>query len=144
MQESVGDEVALAIIAGAFAIQASAVENVQRGAKTGIVYDKGKGITHQASAPGESPASDTGNLASRLLSNKAVEFTNGNLEATIGIHNLSATPYARRLELGDVFGPLAAGVGRIQARPYMRPAYDTNIKQITKDIADATKKGTDV
>lgn len=120
------------IIKGATMIQASAVESIQRGPKTGVVYDKGKGISHQASAPGEAPASDTGNLARRI----EIELSADKLRADIGVTNLLFTPYARRLELGDK-GSAKKGKAFIRPRPFMRPAYNKNIKAIRAGIRRA-------
>lgn len=136
MTAAVKANVATEIVRGATMIQADAVESIQRGSKTGRTYTRGN-VTHQASAPGEAPASDTGNLARRI----DIEFSGDKLRADIGVHNLLFTPYARRLELGDVIGPVAPGAGRIAARPYMRPAYNKNIKAIQAAIAKAVKGG---
>lgn len=125
---AVATEVSKQIIKGAFKIQADAVQSIQRGPNTGVVYDKGKGISHQASAPGEAPASDTGNLARRI----EIRLSTNKLRADIGITNLLFTPYARVLELGGEF---------IEKRPYMKPAFDKNIKAINAAISAAVRKG---
>ena len=45
----------------------TAIENISRGAKSGETYEKyNPRRTHKASAPGEAPASDTGNLVSQI------------------------------------------------------------------------------
>ncbi len=133
MSDAVRKRVGVEVTAGAFAIQNRAITSLQRGAKTGRVYDKGNGITHQASAPGEPPASDTGNLARRI----DVELSADRLSASIGVHNLLFTPYARRLEFG---GTDSRGI-EIKPRPYMGPAYDAEIKQIRINISKAADKG---
>ncbi len=47
---------------GAQLIRGEAIKSIQSGAKSGIVYEKyNPRRTHRASAPGEAPASDTGN-----------------------------------------------------------------------------------
>ncbi len=46
-------------------VQSAAVVNLSTGEKTGRIYRRG-GKTHQASAPGEAPAKDTGNLAASV------------------------------------------------------------------------------
>lgn len=78
---------------------------VNEGPKTGRVYMKGKNADrpHQASAPGEAPATDTGNLA------HGINF------AHIGVAHwrvMSAAPYAN----------LEFGRARVRPRPYMRPS----------------------
>ena len=53
---------------GAQLIRGEAIKSIQQGAKSGIVYEKyNPRRTHRASAPGESPASDTGNLVSKII-----------------------------------------------------------------------------
>ena len=48
-------------------IRAEAVKSIQSGAKSGIVYQKyNPRRQHRASAPGQAPASDTGNLVSKI------------------------------------------------------------------------------
>ena len=119
--------VAAQVIKGATQIQASAVDSIQRGPKSGITYDKGKGIKHQASAPGQAPASDTGNLARNIQ----IELSADKLRADIGVHNLLFTPYARALELGTK---------TIRARPYMGPAYDKHIRRYAKQYVAPFKQ----
>ena len=47
---------------GAQLIRGEAIKSIQTGSKSGIVYEKyNPRRTHRASAPGEAPASDTGN-----------------------------------------------------------------------------------
>jgi hypothetical protein len=66
--------------------------------KSGAVYRRKGGEKHQASAPGESPAVDSGNLVNSVAIERAT------LEARIG----TPTEYARYLE---------DGTGRMEARP---------------------------
>jgi HK97 gp10 family phage protein len=76
---------------------------------TGRLYERGR-TTHQASAPNEPPAPDTGALRSSVGS----EVVGGVLRVGVGM------PYAPYLE----FGTLDAG-GAIAPRPFMRPAYES-------------------
>ena len=49
-------------------IRGEAIKSIQTGAKTGIVYQKyNPRRQHRASAPGQAPASDTGNLVSKII-----------------------------------------------------------------------------
>ena len=74
-----------------------------------VTFHKGKqGIEHQASAPGEAPHTDTGNLANSLTS---VVYSAAELTAEIQVH----AEYAAALEFGTVDG-------RIAARPFLTPA----------------------
>lgn len=61
-ETSLNKNINSAIKKSAYLVQATTVKNIQRGNKTGLTY-KRRSITHQASAPGEYPASDTGRLA---------------------------------------------------------------------------------
>ena len=99
------------------AVQATALETItevkrmiQRGPKTGRVYTRGKGQNlsreHQASAPGEAPATDTGALASSIYFEASSPR-----EATIG----SRLAYAAYLEFGTQ---------RIAPRPSWTPAVE--------------------
>lgn len=76
------------------------------GPRTGIIYRRGArgDIEHQASAPGEPPATDTGNLAASIGS-RMIGPTEGEITVT--------AEYAAVLELGGV---------HVAARPYFRPA----------------------
>ena len=93
----------------AFDVQADAVESIQRGDKTGIVYTKSNPTrTHQASAPGEAPASDTGILAGSIDTQKVADLT---YEVGTNLH------YGALLEFGTL---------KIAERPWLRPAVDRN------------------
>jgi hypothetical protein len=78
---------------------------IQSGPKTGRVYKRGSRV-HQASAPGESPATDTGALAN--ASNAEQEHS--------ALWNVTFTSeYAKGLEFGTP---------RVAARPFLRPAVE--------------------
>lgn len=78
-----------------------------RTAKSGRIYKRGKGgKTHQASAPGEAPAIDTGNLVNSMAIEKVSE----------AVYMVSAgTEYAQALEFGSK---------RMAARPFLGPAVE--------------------
>lgn len=83
---------------------------------TGRVYRRGKrGRTHQASAPGEPPAVDTGRLRNSIAM-KGPTWEGDAVTGEVGTN----VEYAARLEFG---GTDSRGV-RIAARPYMRPALE--------------------
>lgn len=92
----------VADVAGRVSNQASA--NVLKGSKTGRLYKRGKKRYHQASAPGESPASDSGDL---VISIRPEKIDDLHWRVTI------AMPYAAALEWGTE---------RMAARPFVRPA----------------------
>lgn len=80
--------------------------------KTGRVYERhNPRRTHQASAPGEAPATDLGAL---MASGRTIYPDQQDLFIVRGTVNWS-TAYARALELGTE---------KIAPRPYARPAID--------------------
>lgn len=76
--------------------------------KTGRIYRR-RGVVHQASAPGQPPASDTGALIASSSTSYQLDF-----DAARGRANWSAQ-YAIMLELGT---------GKMEPRPFARPAVD--------------------
>gem|GEM_PF-657366 len=113
-----------AVNATGLELRGDIVKRIQQGPKTGRVYDsifrmiggrpvpvgprQGNNLsaTHQASAPGEAPATDTGNLASRIDFKRE-----GAMSATVG----SQVAYAAMLEFGT---------SRIDPRPAWVPATE--------------------
>jgi len=87
-------------------VQNEARNSVLKGPKTGKGYKRGA-ITHQASAPGQAPASDTGTLVRSILS----EVHRVGMEVIIS----AGTFYAKMLEYGT---------RAMAARPFMLPALD--------------------
>lgn len=79
---------------------------------TGKTYQRG-GVTHQASAPGESPATDTG----RYASNIRVKFL------ALGAKVITDLEYAEYLE---------RGTGDIEPRPMWQPVF----KELSGDFID--------
>jgi hypothetical protein len=80
---------------------------IQSGPKTGKVYKHGN-VLHQASAPGEAPASDTGALASNSKAER---------ESLAHWLVIFFQEYARKLEFGT---PV-----QLAARPFLRPAIES-------------------
>lgn len=94
-----------------------AVDGIQRGPKTGRVYRRGN-VTHQASAPGEYPASDTG----RLASNVRFELPQGgNMVGRVGTN----IQYGAHLEFGT---------SRMAARPWLLPSFEKAKVGVTKEL----------
>ncbi len=101
-------------------IKTKAVMNIQRGTKTGHIYGN-----HQASAPGEAPASDTGKLASSIQISKQ----------GAGVWYISArAPYAAALEFGTE---------RMEARPFMTPAFVETMPNLKDELWKAWKEHKD-
>lgn len=94
-----------------------AKRRVQRGEKTGRIYVR-RGIAHQASAPGQSPATDTGKLVSSIVADA---------------EGLTAYVEARA-----IYGKwLEYGTRHIKPRPFMVPAFEANRERIGDLIRSA-------
>jgi HK97 gp10 family phage protein len=106
---------------------ADAKRAVARGPKTGRIYMKGKNksIRHQASAPGEPPATDTGRLLNSIVGDAKVvgKQVQGYLDAR--------TAYAGYLEFGT---------RRMAARPFMTPAVMKNRDRAIALMRDAVQR----
>mgnify|MGYP003109200243 FL=1 len=96
---------------GAQLIRGEAIKSIQSGSKSGIVYEKyNPRRTHRASAPGEAPASDTGNLVSKIIvkqKSKDVVFVESNAN------------YSAFLEFGT---------SKMLPRPFLFPAFEKSKK----------------
>ena len=99
---------------GINATRNTAVDNILRGAKSGETYVKyNQRRTHQASASGQFPASDTG-----FLANNIVTSIQGNgLEGEV----ISQAEYSQYLEYGT---------SKMGARPFMQPSLEQNRPKI--------------
>ena len=125
-------EVDKAVQATGLEIRGDIVKRIQKGPKTGAVYDsvfarvngrvvpvgprQGNNLsaTHQASAPGEAPATDTGLLASRIIYKKE-----GQMSATVG----SNVVYAAYLEFGAPRAKIEPRPAWVPATEAMRPKF---------------------
>ncbi|MDO8614622.1 MAG: hypothetical protein Q7T33_02660 [Dehalococcoidia bacterium] len=101
------------IVVATEGVRNEAVSLVLDTKKTGRIYRR-RGVEHQASAPGEPPASDTGTLVSRIRTDYS------RLGELVGVVRAS-TAYAAALEYGTP---------RMEPRPFMRPALANRRKQI--------------
>lgn len=116
--EQVRQAVQRGLIRGAEDVRTEAIRLVLEPPKTGRIYRR-RGVEHQASAPGEAPASDTGTLVSRI----DVDYTNlSELVVRVGAH----TDYAAFLEFGT---------RKMEPRPFMRPALATSTPKISDYVA---------
>jgi phage gpG-like protein len=155
-QKAISNGVAKAITRGALLVQSRARKRIMNGPKSGRVYGKNADVmnytvnhmmgnktqqrkaaakVHVASAPGEPPANETGNLARKINVINATE-SNGVWTAKVTAN----TKYAAALE----FGTRRAGRSRrvaIQERPFLRPSLAEAVDEIDKDIKRAVAEG---
>ncbi len=109
------ETIGTALLAGAYVLEGYAKAAIANPPKTGKVYMHGK-VAHQASAPGEAPATDTG-----LLIN-SIESKRDGAEARVDVHS----------EYG---APLEFGTSKMAARPYLRPAMDEHRDAIVEAVS---------
>ena len=98
----------------ALLVKAYAQEQIQRGVATGNPRPDGS----IASAPGQFPKTDTGNLVNNISTQTKTQGT-----TVIGMI-ISSAEYSKHLEFGT---------RHMAARPFMQPSLDRNAKKI-KDI----------
>ena len=123
MSDDVKAEVGKEVMAVALELRTDVIKSVQQGPASGRVYQKYKPRrVHQASAPGEAPASDTGRLANSIFFDKE-----GPLTATVG----SLVTYAAHLE----YKPSNMG-----GRPFFRPAVEKMRADFDKRISAAVER----
>ena len=108
---------------GAQLIRGEAIKSIQSGAKSGIVYEKyNPRRTHRASAPGEAPASDTGNLVSKIIVRQ-----DGKDKTNVE----SNADYSAFLEYGT---------SKMEPRPFMLPAFEKSKKPIINAVFNRVKR----
>jgi len=98
-------------------IRAEAIKSIQTGAKSGVMYQMyNPRREHRASAPGQAPASDTGNLVSKItVKQKSLNV----------VHVESNADYSAYLEYGT---------SKMEARPFMFPAFERSKKPIVDAV----------
>ena len=111
-----------AVYAGCFKIQGIASTEILSGTKTGRIYKRGS-ESHQASAAGEYPASDFGNLANNIN----VQIKAGGLSGTVE----SKANYSSMLEYGT---------SKMAARPFMQPSAERARPFIRQKFRDLKAK----
>lgn len=119
--------VMVGVIEGTQLVKETMVRYIMEPPKTGKMYGK-----HQASAPGEKPANDTGNLVKNMRESYDPIALTGNV--------VVGTEYGLRLEYGFV-GTDSAGRTVDQApRPFARPALVEKEKDVRQAIIDNVAK----
>lgn len=111
-----------AVVKTTEAIRELAIKKIQEPPKTGHIY-RHRGVEHQASAPGEAPASDTGTLVQRTTT----EYDVDKLMGTVWFR----TEYAAALEFGTQ---------TVQPRPYARVSLEEKRGEFTGNISAALSK----
>lgn len=114
-----GAQLIKALEAGYFVFEGES-KNLIREPGTGRTYGR-----HQASAPGEPPATDTG-----ALLNNWPEPTGKRTAKGASVEGGPGQEYAKHLELGT---------SKTAARPFMRPALDDNKKKIETAVSAILK-----
>ena len=114
------------LLGGGQLIRGEAVKSIQQGNKTGRIYKRYNPTReHRASAPGEAPASDTGNLVSQI-------FVKNKEEGVVQVS--SEAMYSKFLEFGTE---------KMLPRPFLFPAFEKSKPRIAevlfKKITDALK-----
>lgn len=116
-------EVKRAIDATGLSLRGEVVKKYQRGPATGVIYEKyNPRRTHQASAPGEAPATDTGRLA-----NSVVTEDSGPLEVEV----LTEVEYGPYLEFGT---------RNIAQRPNWVPSVEDELPKFLRRVEAALRR----
>ena len=103
-------------------VRGEAVESIMRGAKTGTTYTKyNPRRTHTASAEGEAPASDTGNIVSGITTNISTGFNEVTGEVIANAKDGQGGNYAKHLEFGTK---------NMRPRPFLFPAMEKSRTRI--------------
>jgi Bacteriophage HK97-gp10, putative tail-component len=131
VQVEVEKEIRKALFASAKRVEGEAKRSIAAGGKSGRVYKRGN-VSHQASAPGEAPATDTGRLINSINPYQA----DTKLESTV-IAGRGTVKYASWLEYGTK---------HIAARPFMFPSLEKSRQwtqeRLAKAVRDAVTKPT--
>jgi HK97 gp10 family phage protein len=121
LEAMAGDRLGKAVMAGGFVLETAVKISMSAASHTGLIYGK-----HQASAPGETPAVDTGILVNSI-NTELVSSSASEAWSQVG----TGVEYAEWLEFGT---------SRIEKRPFMRPAYDNNEAKIKDTIRKFAKQ----
>lgn len=105
------------VIKAAELVRSEAISLILNTPKTGRIYPR-RGIEHQASAPGEAPASDTGRLVNSIRTSYDVAKLTAYISADAN--------YAGYLEFGTQ---------KMEPRPFLRPAL-ANVRDRVQQLVD--------
>lgn len=121
ISQSAFEDVYKVIEKTAVKVQNTARKKVKDGPKTGRIYRRGS-VTHQASAPGQPPATDKGTLLSRITHNILL--------------NRSGAEIGTDLKYGFF---LEDGTKDMKARPFLVPALKENQRYFVNSVVKALK-----
>lgn len=124
VRRAVAEEIAKGLYASAKKVEGEAKKSILSGSKSGHVYTR-RTVTHQASAPGQAPASDTGRLVNSITGTYERSEASGTIKAGGGI-----VKYARMLEFGTA---------RMAARPFLFPAFERSKNWIRERLNKAVR-----
>jgi HK97 gp10 family phage protein len=122
LQNGLDKELTNVLRGGGQLIRGEAIRSIQSGPKSGRTYEKyNPRRTHKASAPGQAPASDTGNLVSQIMS------------VSDGKDTLveSRAEYSKFLEFGT---------SKMLPRPFLFPASEKSTKKIVQVLIQKLNK----
>ena len=122
LQNGLDKELTNVLRGGGQLIRGEAIRSIQTGPKSGRTYEKyNPRRTHKASAPGQAPASDTGNLVSQIMS--VADGKNTLVE--------SSAEYSKFLEFGT---------SKMLPRPFLFPASEKSTKKIVQVLIQKLNK----
>lgn len=128
-----GDRLGRAVMAGGFVLETAVKVSMSAASHSGRTYGE-----HRASAPGETPAVDTGILVNSI-NTELVSSSDTHATAQVG----TGVEYAEALEFGHV-NKTRKGTQDVAtftpARPFMRPGYDNNEQKIKDTISRFAKQ----
>jgi HK97 gp10 family phage protein len=108
------------VLRSAAIVTETAQDSIRSGGKTGRAYSRG-GKVHIASAEGEAPAKDSGNLATGITF-KVVEEKNA-IIGRVQSNSFGLSDYGIHLEFGT---------SKMRPRPFMQPALEKNRPRIKR------------
>ena len=115
LRGNIGKALAVSVVE----LDAHAKQQIQGGSRSGRTYRR-RSVTHQASAPGEYPKTDTGQLVSSLY-------------FRVAANKLSAF-FGTKLDYGKY---LEFGTSRMKARPWLRPTLKAKEASIVARLREA-------
>lgn len=118
MRGGIGSALRLSVIE----MDAYAKQHISGGGRSGRTYRR-RSVTHQASAPGEFPKTDTGELVASLF-------------FRVAANKLSAF-FGTKLAKGKW---LEYGTSRMRARPWLRPTFKANVDKVTARVRAAVNE----